>query len=111
MIYKPTTLQELYSIPSRWTKGYFARDSEGHPLSYYRDEKATCYCLTGGVMYLHGDGTPEYWRVTNLIDKYLEDSGEYYRLSLKGHSTCIAIWNDYEATIEKIQQLVKELDI
>lgn len=48
---------EYLNSPDRWTRGSFARDSLDEPI-YYRDAKATCWCLHGAIMRVVSEKLP-----------------------------------------------------
>lgn len=41
-------VRDLVSDPTRWTKGTFARDADGHSVSSVSDT-AVCYCVSGAA--------------------------------------------------------------
>lgn len=43
-----TDARELLSVPERWTQGWFAKDIDGHDVSY-GSPKACRWCLSGAL--------------------------------------------------------------
>ena len=41
--------RKLIEDPERWTKGQFARDTDGEPLSNGFDSDAVCWCAAGAI--------------------------------------------------------------
>lgn len=75
-------LQELLSVPERWTTKEEARDSGGNEVYYYSTE-AVCWCLLGGAA-----------KVTNSKKEYGELTAQIRRCLLASSSAFIGQFND-----------------
>ena len=63
-------LRELFSDPSRWTRGVEAKDSLGRivlPL----EEGAVCFCLLGGILRVTDDDDDRSLALTSLLEEAL----------------------------------------
>lgn len=85
-------------LDGRWTRGSYARDSEGRAVAY-EDPRAVKFCALGAIFAVHG-----------------KDRGEVERSKLqeslkKGNSVAILpFWNDNSDEATVVAKL-KELDI
>jgi len=99
---KPSTLQELFLDPSKWTKGCYMRDRKGAPTS--DPDEACSYCLYGGIELVYGEmfmGASK-GVISKMLDVLLETT-PYYG---------IAKFNDDPSTtIKDIQGLVKKANV
>ncbi len=91
-------IRDLYSDGSKWTKGAFARDKDGHALLEVcrRISDAQCYCLVGAIRYC-----------------YLYEEAEI-RTKIRKHLNIFYIneWNDEPLrTFAEVKALVEVLDI
>lgn len=87
------TLQELFSVPERWTKYYFARDVNNERV-FFESEAASCFCLAGACKRL------------KLKDEKI------VQICHKVPGMNIAAFNDNpDTTFEDIQKVIKELDL
>lgn len=96
---KFSSLQELFEDEGRWTKGAFAKDSNGNSVSFRRD-CATCFCLAGGVFVVY---PPE------------EQQGVFVKLReavvARGYHS-EEYFNDHPSTtIDDIRRVVKEAGV
>jgi hypothetical protein len=93
-------IKELYDSPSRWTRGWFARDKDGDRASTFSQE-AVCFCLAGAVEKCYPaskEGDEIAYKLENAI-------------RAKGFGRGYINWNDEVATFEDVKSLVEELDI
>jgi len=99
---KPPTLQELFSDPSKWTKGCYMRDRNGAPTS--DPDEACSYCLYGGITLVYGEMSM--WASMEVSSKMLDvllETTPYYG---------IAKFNDDPSTtIKDIQGLVRKSNV
>lgn len=93
----PVKIKELFSDPSRWTQGAFARDKDGNEVSP-RSRKAVCWCLEGATEKCYkGD---DIFEAARTIHRGL------------GDHEFVAVWNDNKKRkFEEIKALVEKLDI
>ena len=47
--------RELISAPERWTQEEFARDDNGHPLTWGYNPMAVCWCALGAIEHVVGE--------------------------------------------------------
>lgn len=89
------TLQEYFSDPKRWTRGFSWRDSYGNGCS---KEQAACACLYGAIDIVYPDRTDE-------IAERLREIGE----RLFDTKTLTKI-ND-ELGYDAVMELIKEANV
>lgn len=97
-------IRELYSDPTRWTKGCFAKNKEGIAVPF-RSSDAYAFCLMGAVSYCYSDNDNDEMalKVDTKIRNYLRQ---------KTGSGKQASWNDApERTYEEVKAMVDELDV
>lgn len=91
-------LRELFSDPTKWTKGVYARDANGYKTPDISTD-ATCWCLVGGVnrCYWDTDRVGIFNRITEALPTGFDN---------------IATFNDAEpTTFADVKALVDKLDI
>lgn len=90
-------IKDLYSDESKWTKGAYAKTSEGY-FTYSRDGGAVCWCLAGAALKV-SCGTQEAFSA--IWNKVFAEVG-----------MDMVTWNDDpERTFEEVKALVEKLDI
>jgi hypothetical protein len=102
-------IRELLSDESKWTQGFYARNSVGSEVEAI-DPEACCWCLSGALMKCYCDyGRDTYSKriVHLLIDRY-----NFSHSSRIGNLGIIPHWNDSsEREFDDVKRLVEELDI
>jgi hypothetical protein len=53
------TVRELLAGESRWTTRYYARDNGGYGI-FPKSTHAVCFCLSGAVLRIYGEGEAAY---------------------------------------------------
>jgi len=87
---------DVLSSEDKWTKGFYAKDAEGHPVETYHPD-ACSFCLVGAVL-VCGPSSSE----RNTIMKAL------YQALTGSYGEVPKFNDDPETTFEDIVSLVKE---
>lgn len=98
-------IRELFSDPSKWTSGTYARDANGMPL--YSDAKryATSWCLVGAVERCYPPDVPE-----GQLNKYDVLNLLWHEINAGGTNIGVATFND-NSTYVTVKALVDKLNI
>jgi hypothetical protein len=101
------TLVELFSDPSRHTKGVYARNAKGECVNEH-DGDAVCFCLSGAIARVYGENNwDEQSVLTGCVHNAIRKLCPAYRIKMGG----VPAFNDHkETTVEMIQAVVKEAE-
>ena len=91
---------ELFSNPSRFTTGEFARDKHGLEVRPNEDN-AVCWCAIGGIRYCYNDSPSKEKNAYGRLVEYVSKNTAY------GY---VHIWND-AVGYNEVLRVLKELDI
>jgi hypothetical protein len=100
------TLQTLFTKPSRWCQGSYARNKDGLSVAANCPD-AESWCLGGAIIRCYSD-TLAQPKIIRRVIHYLERHGAETQ---GGEAVSMAKWNDRGRTFDDILQLVQELDI
>lgn len=95
-------IKELLNDRSKWTKGWYARDSFGadHPV----DSQYACkFCLSGAVLKCYSESERQ-----TIYNKLMKAIKELYGL----HLTNVPMFNDSSnTTFEMVRAVIKKADV
>ncbi len=89
-------IKDLYTDESRWTKGAYARNGDGHAVLFSEHDNAYCFCLVGAIYKCYPD----------QINEIRKRIGTHLGIEL------VYEWNDNPSrTFAEVKSLVEVLDI
>lgn len=94
------SLHDFFNSPSKWCKGTYARDANGHRVDSLSPD-AVCWCLRGAMRKCFGSANPLWSAIAYKLQTHPEvcNSG-------------IADWNDApDTTYEDVVRVCKELNV
>ncbi len=103
-------IRDLYSDPSNWTPGGFARNAAGDLVWLPLMDTAVCWCLGGAIHACYPNPT-EQDAIYDRIARHLKSRMPPACRVVEDHSN-VHMWNDSATrTFAEVKAVVEELDI
>ncbi len=92
------TLQELFSEPAKWARGYYARDARGGATDH-DSPYAVCWCLLGGIRKCYPKQT-------------IQKANELHAVTMKRYQKGVADFNDdVRTTFDEVRGVLAEANL
>ena len=110
-----STVLELLSVESRWTKGAYAKNNNSAPVPIY-DTSAVCYCLLGAINRIYGDSQLYLWALSGEEEKAINQLsnaiGNFPNNPDSSKSSHITKFNDNDGTThEDVIRVLEKAEI
>lgn len=99
------TLQELFTDETKWTKGAYARDKQGHSVTTM-NHTAVSFCLNGGLCVCYSNPSSSYDKLEQAIRR-IQNTLREMRLP-----TNLFVFNDnISTTFEDIKTVIQRANV